>query len=79
MKIQIKLYASLRRFLPKVELGEGLEIDVSNKITIAKLVAKLKIPLEECHIILINGNLSDANSSLHPNDLIVIFPPMGGG
>ncbi len=79
MKIQLKLYASLRRFLPDVDIGEPTEVEVPDQVTIANIISRFKIPLEECHIILVNGNRTTAETILQPDDVVVIFPPMGGG
>jgi molybdopterin converting factor small subunit len=79
MKIRVKLYATLRRFLPKAGIGEVTEIEVPEEATIQTVISHLHIPPEESKVIFVNGSHQTLNFPLHANDLVVIFPAMGGG
>ena len=80
MKIQLKLFASLTRFLPApegtdfsnlVDLDEGTTIDV--------LLDHLKIPREQPKIIFLNGIHAEGTTVLKEGDRLGIFPPLAGG
>ncbi len=80
MEIQVKLYATLRQHAPSnTEIGEAFNVSF-NGITLADLIEHLGIPQDRAKIIMINGNrVQDLKYSLNDNDLVVIFPPVGGG
>jgi molybdopterin converting factor small subunit len=80
MLVQVKLYATLRRFAPDdVELGDPFPVDV-DVTTIEGVLQKLGIDREQAKIIMVNGmRITNLNHSLSPEDTIVIFPPVGGG
>ncbi len=80
MKIDVKLYATLRMYAPPDnELGESFPLNLSIG-TISNALTKLKIPSEKAKIIMVNGiRISDTEMQLNEGDLLVIFPPIGGG
>ena len=80
MLVQVKLYATLRRFAPDdVELGNAFPVEI-DETTIDGVLKKLGIGVEQAKIIMVNGmRITDSSHILSPNDTIVIFPPVGGG
>ena len=80
MTINVKLYATFRKFAPPgTELGQSFKIGLENS-TISKLIDLLKLPIEKGAIIMVNGiRITDLNHLLQENDLVVIFPALGGG
>ena len=80
MPINVKLYATFRKFAPPgTELGESFKIDIENK-TISDVIDLLKIPKEKGVIVMVNGiRITNLNHLMRDNDLIVIFPVLGGG
>ena len=80
-KIKVKLYANLRIKSPiKVNLGEAFPVYIKEGFTIENLLKFLDISDKEAKIIMINGiGIFDLNHILVPDDLVVIFPPAGGG
>ncbi len=80
MRVFIRLYASLQRFAPDgTQLGESFALNLTQG-TIIEVITQLGIPETEASIILVNGlRQQDFTHKVHPDDLIVIFPPLGGG
>ncbi len=80
MLVNVKLYATLRRFAPNdVEIGEAFPIEI-DKATIDGVLERLRIDKEQTKIIMVNGTrISKLDYALSPDDTIVIFPPVGGG
>lgn len=80
MLVNVKLYATLRRFAPNhVEIGEAFPIEIE-KATIDGVLERLRIEKEHAKIIMVNGiRVTKLDYALSPNDTIVIFPPVGGG
>lgn len=74
MKVQVKLFASLRidRFVIK-------EFDVEKNTSCHKLFNLINLEDEDISILLINGIHSKTTDLLKNNDIISLFPPTGGG
>ena len=79
MNIRIKLYASLRKHLPGTEIGEEVIIEVVQGSTIKNIIDYLTIEENQVKIIFVNGIHKTLDYVLLENDLLVIFPPIGGG
>ena len=74
MNIRVRLFATLRNGRGKevvLELGPG--------DTPEKILELLNIPKEEVAILLINGRDGALDKPLSPEDVLSIFPPVGGG
>ncbi|MHA1137124.1 MAG: MoaD/ThiS family protein [Candidatus Thorarchaeota archaeon] len=80
MKVKVKLYATLRRFAPDgTDIGDAFEVKYPGT-TLQELVQHLGFSSEQVKIIMVNGQrVTDKNEKLAENDLVVIFPPIGGG
>jgi molybdopterin synthase sulfur carrier subunit len=80
MIVQVKLYATLREYAPLgSEIGEVFNVEF-NGSTLQDLIQKLGFKLDRAKIVMVNGNrVVDVKTSLNEDDLVVIFPPIGGG
>ncbi|MFX1441540.1 MAG: MoaD/ThiS family protein [Promethearchaeota archaeon] len=80
MRVSVKLYATLQEYSPpETELGKEFSVDLTGR-TVIELLSKLGIKDEQAKIVMVNGIRIDTLSyELKENDLIVIFPPIGGG
>ncbi|MHA1450580.1 MAG: MoaD/ThiS family protein, partial [Candidatus Hodarchaeales archaeon] len=80
-KIRVKLYATLRQRSPSdLAIGEAFPVQITENYTVENLLKYLNISVKEAKIIMINGtSVSDMKQILSPDDLVVIFPPAGGG
>ncbi len=80
MPINVKLYATFRKFAPpETKLGESFKLDIEDT-TISDIINLLNIPQEKGVIVMINGiRITDLSFNVCNNDLIVIFPLLGGG
>jgi molybdopterin synthase sulfur carrier subunit len=81
MKIEVKLFATLRRHLPPDATGRKATIEVEGGITVRSLVEQLKIPPELTQIVLVNGETVEREQDrvLQDGDTVSIFPPVAGG
>jgi sulfur-carrier protein len=73
--IQIKLFASLDRYMPE----NSNSFSVDSDITVRDLALSLGIPLESARLIFVNGQKRDLTSTLSGGERVAIFPPVGGG
>ena len=74
MKLEIKLFASLQKFMPKVE-----KIELDDNCTVLDLLKKIGINSSEVAITLVNGRHVQLDQTLHEGETVAIFPPIAGG
>jgi len=79
MIVKVKLFATLRKYLPDLELGSSKEVQVDPGTSIAELYKILSIPIEEIKLAYVNGIYCEPEYILNDGDEIGIFPPIGGG
>lgn len=79
MKVKVKLFASLRKYIPELDLGESLDVSMESGSSIAQLYEQLGIPEDEVKLAFVNGQYRKSEYVLSDEDEIGIFPPIGGG
>ena len=83
MKIRIKLYATLGKYLPTGAKENTAELDVADDATPTSVINKLGLPGELCHLVLVNGVFVEPSArdtqTLSENDALAIWPPVAGG
>ena len=72
--MEVRLFATLREGRDKV-----VHINWSEGMDGHKLLLELAIGPEEVAIFMINGRHSSPEAALNENDIIALFPPIGGG
>ena len=74
MNIRVKLFATLRE-------GRGKEviIEASENARVYEILDSIKIDMKDVAILLVNGRDGKPDQELNENDLLSIFPPVGGG
>ncbi|MFW9800079.1 MAG: MoaD/ThiS family protein [Candidatus Thorarchaeota archaeon] len=80
MMVNVKLYAALQKYAPSgTDVGEAFSVELESG-TILELIEELGIEEELASIVMVNGiQVIDMNHALQVDDLVVIFPPIGGG
>jgi molybdopterin converting factor small subunit len=80
MKVEIKLYASLGRYMPDSKGGSVSQImELEEAITIGRLLERLKVPAHVVKLIFLNGVHARSDQVLHDGDRLGVFPPVAGG
>ena len=80
MKVEVKLYASLGRYMPQALLERGQNyLEVGEGTTIKALLENLEVPLETVKLIFLNGIHAKDNEVLKDGDRLGVFPPVAGG
>ena len=74
MKVTVKLFAYFRESRFKIE-----EWDVDGKSTVGEIVDSLNIDREEVGVLMINSRHTSFETTLSENDILAIFPVIGGG
>lgn len=78
MVLEIRLYATLRRFATSGS-GGVLTIDVPAGTTVAQVFEFLEIDPIDVKLVMVNGLASDSDRLLAEGDRVGLFPPVGGG
>ena len=80
LMVNVKLYAGLRKFAPgDNELGDFFQCEFQGS-TVSDLLKTLGIKEVHVQIVMINGERAiEFSEALAEDDLVVIFPPIGGG
>lgn len=83
MKVELKLYATLMRYLPEEANGHSLMLDLPDGTTPATLIADRNLPKESCFLVLVGGTyLTPQERETRPlkdGDTMSIWPPIAGG
>ncbi|HWR04733.1 MAG TPA: MoaD/ThiS family protein [Humidesulfovibrio sp.] len=75
MNITLKCFASLSRFSPP----DAEAYPVTPGETVASVVARLGIPVEELKLVFVNGTHAELSAPLADGDRLGLFPAVGGG
>ena len=79
MEIEVKLFATLRDYLPKGSGRFSCKMEVDGYTRVQDVLLKLKIPEEMPKIILVNGIHGKNDQILKDGDILSVFPPVAGG
>jgi len=83
MRITLKLYAMLGQYLPKDASNNEAEVTISNGETVLDVLNKCAVPLEQCHLVLVNGTYIEPSARgehlLQDEDHLAAWPPVAGG
>lgn len=83
MKVVVKLYALLDRYLPPGAADNRATLDLPNGATPAQVIHSLGLPIQYCHLVLVNGTFVAPSErgtlALQEGDTLAIWPPVAGG
>ncbi len=79
LRIEARVYATLRRFLPAGLDADQISLEVPPGCTVASLVAQLGIPPAEVKVVFVNHRAVPPDQVLAEGDRVGIFPLVAGG
>jgi molybdopterin converting factor small subunit len=79
MIVKVRLFATLRKYLPELDPGHSKQIKLQVNSTISDLYEDLGIQKNVMKIAFVNGILCEIDTLLQEGDEIGIFPPIEGG
>ena len=80
IRIEARLYATLRKYYPEGKVGEALVRELAEGTTVQKLLEnELGVPPGEVKLVFVNGVSRSFDHVLADGDRVGIFPPVGGG
>lgn len=79
MKVTIRLFTTLREYLPPGSDGRSARVDVEAGSTVVDLVDSVGIPRDLPHIVMVNSRKAPITHALEEGDVVSLFPAIGGG
>ncbi|MFH1758399.1 MAG: MoaD/ThiS family protein, partial [Pseudomonadota bacterium] len=79
MKVEVKLFANFREYLPPGSDKHACLLDLDEGTTLNHVLEKLKIPTTIPMLLLVNGIHKKGEDVLQPGDVLSVFPPVAGG
>lgn len=79
IQIQVRLYATLRKYRPEVAHGQSFTVELPAGSTVADLLRELGVPEGEMKRTFVNGIIQEAEYRLADGDSLGVFPPVAGG
>ncbi len=79
MQIEVKLFATLRDFLPEGSDRFSCRMEIDGQTRVQDILSRLKISEEMPKIILVNGIHGKKDQLLKEGDVLSVFPPVAGG
>ncbi len=79
MRITIRLYHGLGKYLPHGGDDFEQKLEVPHYFTVESVLRKLGVPQPEERLIFVNGVKASTNKVLSDEDLLVVMKPAGGG
>ena len=78
-RVRVKVFATLRRYVQGLGIGEAMEVEVSPDTSLEGLLSHLGVPHQEVRVVYVNNICRDLNYRLVDGDQVGIFPAVGGG
>jgi len=79
IEVEVRLYASLRRYRPAAPPGEGERVLLPAGSTVLDLLAGLGIPSAEVQTVFVNRRAIAREAVLQDGDRVDLFPAVAGG
>lgn len=80
LRVELKLLATYRRYLPPEGTGNSCVVEVSRGTPVAGLLAQFDVPRRRgSSVVLVNGRDAALDRALEDGDVVTVFPAMAGG
>jgi molybdopterin converting factor small subunit len=79
LKIEVRVFATLRRYVPELGVGEPKKMELPEGTSFDELRMQLGLPAEEIKIVMRNGIQTEMDELIADGDRIAYIPAVGGG
>jgi sulfur-carrier protein len=79
MKVQVQLFASLRKYAPDESASGPFDMTLQEDATVAEVLDRLGVPEETVKLVFVNGVHAGGETRLGHGDRMGVFPPVAGG
>ncbi|GAW92802.1 MoaD/ThiS family protein [Calderihabitans maritimus] len=81
MRVKVKLYGHLRKFVAKLQEANGNTgwVELNDEATVMDIYTAIGLNFDEVMVVDINGKIVGKEAKLRTGDLVSFFPTVGGG
>ena len=79
LKVEVRVFATLRRYLPDLKIGEAMSIMVEPGTNLDELRERLGLPKEAVKVIMRNNLHAFPEDIISDGDRIAYIPAVAGG
>ena len=79
MRVEVRVFATLRKYMPGFGIGEPIIVELPEGTTFAELRDQLELPAAEVKVIMRNGLQTDLDELIADGDRIAYIPAVAGG
>ena len=79
MTVRVKLFATLRKYLPSGHPTDTLMVDLPDGAAVSDAIAAIGIPVEHAPMVVSQNEQLDVSARLQDGQEINVFPPLAGG
>lgn len=79
MNVEVRVFATLRKYMPELGIGEPKILELPEGTTFAELRDQLALPAEEVKLIMRNGLQTELDELIADGDRIAYIPAVAGG
>jgi molybdopterin converting factor small subunit len=77
--VEVRVFATLRQFVPKLGIGEALKVEVEPGTTLGELRDQLGLPEEQVKVVMRNNLQAFPEEQIAEGDRIAYIPAVAGG
>jgi hypothetical protein len=79
VKVEVRLLATLARYLPPGTSREGVVLDLPAGTTVGAALRALGVPPDVDCLCVVNGRDAEPHAPLRDGDVVTLCPPLVGG
>ncbi|MHB1133010.1 MAG: MoaD/ThiS family protein [Chloroflexota bacterium] len=79
MRVQVRLFGTLRRHLPDVKAGQWYTAALPDNATVGDLLTQLGVAADDTKQAFVNDVAAEYTQTLQEGDQVGVFPPVSGG
>jgi molybdopterin synthase sulfur carrier subunit len=79
MEVEVRVFATLRRYLPELGIGEPKHLQVPAGTSLDQIREMLGLPAEEVKVIMVNHLQAQPQDEAKNGDRITFIPAVAGG
>lgn len=79
MKVNVKLFSSLRQYCPDYDPSMGMDVEMPSPASVGDLLERLDIPQKKVPVVSCEGRILKQDEKLKDGSALQIFQPVAGG
>lgn len=79
MLVEVRVFATLRRYLPELGIGEAKIMELAQGTTLDEIREELGLPAAEVKVIMVNHRQAFPDDLAEDGDRITYIPAVAGG